>query len=52
MVTIAVGVLIATVILSAISMLSFAQGGDREMAMDNSGEEGGGEVAEFISYIT
>ncbi|HEU4824332.1 MAG TPA: hypothetical protein VFS97_12975 [Nitrososphaeraceae archaeon] len=39
MVTIAVGVLIATVILSAISMLSFAQGGYREMTMDNSGKE-------------
>lgn len=33
-------------------MLSFAQGGDREMVMDNSGKERGGEVAEFISYIT
>jgi hypothetical protein len=33
-------------------MLAFAQGGDREMAMNNSGEEGGGaEAADFISYI-
>ena len=48
----AVGVLIATVILSAIPMLAFAQGGDREMAMNNSGEEGGGaEAADFISHI-
>jgi hypothetical protein len=51
MVTIAVGVLIATVILSAIPMLSFAQEGDREMAMNNSGKEGGGEVADFISIL-
>ena len=50
----AVGVLIATVILSAIPMLAFAQGGgDREMAMNNSGEEGGGaEAADSISHIT
>jgi MFS family permease len=49
-----VGVLIATVILSAIPMLAFAQGGgDREMAMNNSGEEGGGaEAADSISHIT
>jgi hypothetical protein len=44
--------LIATIILSAIPMLAFAQGGDREMAMNNSGEEGGGaEAADFISHI-
>jgi MFS family permease len=50
----AFGVLIATVILSAIPMLAFAQGGgDREMAMNNSGEEGGGaEAADSISHIT
>jgi MFS family permease len=35
-------------------MLAFAQGqGDREMAMNNSGKEGGGaEAADFISHIT
>lgn len=48
----AVGVLIATVILSAIPILAFAQG-DREMAMNNSGEEGGGrQAAESISHVT
>ena len=54
MVPTAVGVLIAIVILSAIPMLAFAQGGgDREMAMNNSGEEGGGaEAADSISHIT
>jgi hypothetical protein len=54
MVPTAVGVLIAIVILSAIPMLAFAQGGgDREMAMSNSGEaEGGAEAADFISHIT
>src|SRR5918995_4540135 len=49
----AVGVLIATVILSAIPMLAFAQGGgDREMAMNNKSEEGGAEAADSISHIT
>jgi MFS family permease len=53
MVPTAVGVLIATIILSAIPMLAFAQGGDREMVMNNSGEEGGGaEAADSISHIT
>jgi MFS family permease len=53
MVPTAVGVLIATVILSAIPMLAFAQGGgDREMVMNNSGEEGGAEAADSISHIT
>src|SRR5215207_8578511 len=54
MVPTAIGVLIAIVILSAIPMLAFAQGGgDREMAMNNSGEEGGGaEAADSISHIT
>jgi MFS family permease len=54
MVPTAVGVLIAIVILSAIPMLAFAQGGgDREMVMNNSGEEGGGaEAADSISHIT
>jgi hypothetical protein len=46
-------VLIATVILSAIPMLAFAQGGgDREMAMNNRDEEGGAETADSISRIT
>ena len=46
MVPTAVGVLIATIILSAIPMLAFAQGGgDREMAMNNRDEEGGAEAA-------
>jgi hypothetical protein len=46
-------VLIATVILSAIPMLAFAQGGgDREMAMNNRDEEGGAEAADSISHIT
>jgi len=49
----AVGVLIATVILSAIPMLAFAQGGgEREMAMNNRDEEGGAEAADSISHIT
>ena len=53
MVPTAVGVLIATVILSAIPMLAFAQGGgDREMAMNNRDEEGGAEAADSISHIT
>jgi MFS family permease len=54
MVPTAIGVLIAIVILSAIPMLAFAQGGgDREMAMNNSGKEGGGaEAADSISHIT
>jgi MFS family permease len=48
-----VKVLIATVILSAIPMLAFAQGGgDREMAMNNRDEEGGAETADSISRIT
>ena len=34
-------------------MLAFAQGGDREIAMNNSGEEGvGAEAADFISHVT
>ena len=46
MVPTTVEVLIATVILSAIPMLAFAQGGgDREMAMNNRDEEGGAEAA-------
>jgi hypothetical protein len=53
MVTTTVEVLIATVILSAIPMLAFAQGGgDREMAMNNRDEEGGAEAADSISHIT
>jgi hypothetical protein len=57
----AVGVLIATVILSAIPIsaipiLAFAQGGDSEMTVNNSGKEGEGEGAEAavdsISHIT
>src|SRR5215211_8124056 len=48
-----VEVLIATVILSAIPMLAFAQGGgEREMAMNNRDEEGGAEAADSISHIT
>jgi hypothetical protein len=48
-----VKVLIATVILSAIPMLAFAQGGgEREMAMNNRDEEGGAEAADSISHIT
>jgi MFS family permease len=48
-----VEVLIATVILSAIPMLAFAQGGgEREMAMNNRDEEGGAETADSISRIT
>ena len=53
MVPTTVEVLIATVILSAIPMLAFAQGGgDREMAMNNRDEEGGAEAADSISHIT
>lgn len=53
MVPTAVGVSIATVILSAIPMLAFAQGGgNREMAMNNNGEEGGAESADLMSHIT
>jgi MFS family permease len=53
MVPTTIEILIATVILSAIPMLAFAQGGgDREMAMNNRDEEGGAETADSISRIT
>src|SRR5215212_6372575 len=53
MVPTTIEILIATVILSAIPMLAFAQGGgDREMAMNNRDEEGEAEAADSISHIT